>query len=457
MSITIKRFSLLLAFFATTLVIIGQNTGSNSPQGRFGVGVLSLPTLGSSEQMGGISYGLQRNQGVNPGNPASYATSDTLTFIFDFGVSAHSVRMSDGINQRNMMNSNLDFITIQFPLWRGTGGSIGLLPFSKVGYNFGGLRQEANIQFVESYRGTGGLSTLYAGFAWEPLNNLSVGVNIAYLFGNFTHTRVATPREPGSRISEGRFHYALQTVRTNFGVQQTFPLRNARSITIGAVYSPQITMSSDVVELRRLFNVDPWQHPWQHPVEVLSNDTLHNANFQLPHTFGLGFTFTSPRWLFGVDGEVQLWNGIKYNDHIAATNASGINMLDGMTRDNRFNDTFRISTGFEYVRNPFSHLFFHRMRIRGGVSVVNSYTNVNVYDPTSYDFLGLGSFRQYGANIGFGFPVLDFLSGHVSMLNIGFHYTRQQPSHPSMVAQDMFRVSVNINFNELMFFRRLMD
>ena len=456
MSIKTKCFSLLIALLATTSVAFAQNTGSNSPYGRFGFGVLSTPTFGASEQMGGISYGLRRSQQVNPGNPASYSAIDSMTFIFDFGVSGHRAQLNDGVNQRSFTNSNLDYIAILFPLLCGMGASVGLLPFSRVGYTFGGPRWvegAAAGQFWGIHRGTGGLSEMYAGIAWSPISNFSVGMNVAYLFGSFTHTNTVIPAfAPTALTSHNSIHYSLRTLRYNFGVQQTFPLTNNRSITVGAVYTPQISTTSDVTETRGMFISDPFQNPWQSPVQVLPADTIRNASFQLPHSFGLGFTYSTANWLLGIDGEYQLWNGLNYPD-----------ALDGMTRDTRFNDAFRIASGFEFVRNPFSPQFLHRVRIRGGVSFANSYINVNVFDLNTIDptteqplSLGTGSFRQYGANVGLGLPFHDFLTGRLSMVNIGFHYIRQQPNHQFMIAQDMFKISVNINFNESWFFQRLM-
>ena len=81
-----KRIFSLVAFLLITVVIFAQQVGSNSPYSRYGYGLLSNPSLGASEAMGGISYGLRRSQQVNPGNPASYSELDSLTFIFDMGV-----------------------------------------------------------------------------------------------------------------------------------------------------------------------------------------------------------------------------------------------------------------------------------------------------------------------------------------------------------------------------------
>jgi len=84
--------------------------------------------------MGGISYGLRRSQQVNPGNPASYSELDSLTFIFDLGVSGHLAQVNDGSNQRDFYNGNLDYIAMQFPLMRNVGASHrSYSPYSKIG------------------------------------------------------------------------------------------------------------------------------------------------------------------------------------------------------------------------------------------------------------------------------------------------------------------------------------
>src|SRR5690554_7762949 len=135
MNIRKERLLLLFALLTITPVIFAQQVGSNSPYGRYGYGLLSNPSVGASDAMGGLSYGLRRSQHVNPGNPASYSELDSLTFIFDFGIPGHYARLNDGVNQQEFYNGNFDYVAIQFPLLRNMGASIGLLPYSKVGYN----------------------------------------------------------------------------------------------------------------------------------------------------------------------------------------------------------------------------------------------------------------------------------------------------------------------------------
>lgn len=443
MNIKKKRFPLLIAFLTITTVILAQQVGSNSPYGRYGFGVLSNPALGASEAMGGISYGLRRSQQVNPGNPASYSELDSLTFIFDLGVSAQLSSMSDGVNSRDFYNGNLDYIALQFPLFRNMGGSVGLLPYSKVGYNFGNRRSLSDIQYLETYRGTGGLSQVYFGAAWEPFKSLSIGANVSYLFGNFSHSRISTPVTSNALISEGKNRFSIRELKYDLGLQYSYNISNTKSITFGAVYSPQITTKADVYSSVMNYTSDPYQSPNLEPVQIISSDTLSGEGFQIPQTFGAGLTYQTENFLVGVDGTYQLWNNSAYSSQ-----------LDGLTDNNRYNDLYRINAGAEYVIDPYSQNFFNRIRFRGGISYSNSYINVSVSNPESSQNIGMGSYNEYGINIGLGLPFHDLRTGHLSMLNIGFGYSRQDPNSQFMVGQDMFKISVNMNVNELWFFKR---
>lgn len=443
MNIKKKRFPLLIAFLTITTVILAQQVGSNSPYGRYGFGVLSNPALGASEAMGGISYGLRRSQQVNPGNPASYSELDSLTFIFDLGVSAQLSSMSDGVNSRDFYNGNLDYIALQFPLFRNMGGSMGLLPYSKVGYNFGNRRSLSDIQYLETYRGTGGLSQVYFGAAWEPFKSLSIGANVSYLFGNFSHSRISTPVTSNALISEGKNRFSIRELKYDLGLQYSYNISNTKSITFGAVYSPHITTKADVYSSVMNYTSDPYQSPNLEPIQIISSDTLSGEGFQIPQTFGAGLTYQTENFLVGVDGTYQLWKNSAYSSQ-----------LDGLTDNNRYNDLYRINAGAEYVIDPYSQNFFNRIRFRGGISYSNAYINVSVSNPESSQNIGMGSYNEYGINIGLGLPFHDLRTGHLSMLNIGFGYSRQDPNSQFMVGQDMFKISVNMNVNELWFFKR---
>lgn len=445
MNIRKKRFSLLIAFLSITAVIIAQQVGSNSPYSRYGYGLLMNPVPGTSEAMGGISYGLRRSQQVNWTNPASYSKLDTLTFIFDYGVSAHLARMKDEENDpRNFYNGNLDYVAMQFPLFKNVGGSIGLLPHTKMGYNFGDKHSVSNTQSEEHYRGSGGLNRIYGGIAWEPLKYISIGANLSYLFGNFSHSSLIIPGS--GLLGEKKTTYLFRELKYDFGLQATYPVDKSRSITLGAVYSPRLNASADVNPSEMLYGSDPYTSPSLPPSQIFKTDTLRNLSFQLPQTMGVGITYSTSRLLIGLDGTYQLWKNLDYPAQ-----------LDHLSQENRFNNAYRISAGMEYVIDPMSQNFFHRVRLRGGLSYSNSYTNFSVNDPNdpvNGSAKYIGTFNEYGINVGVGLPFRDYMSGHLSMVNIGFGYTRQQPNTDHMIRQDMFKISINMNINEFWFFKR---
>ena len=157
----IKSLFPLLTLWAFASIAFAQQVGTNSLYSRYGYGQLSNPAIGASESMGGISYGLRRSQEVNPGNPASYSSLDTLTFVFDYGISGHYSIYSDGSNKQNLYNGNLDYVAMQFPLIGKIAGSFGLLPYSKVGYSFGREQSTTDFTYQEIYSGSGGLSQVY--------------------------------------------------------------------------------------------------------------------------------------------------------------------------------------------------------------------------------------------------------------------------------------------------------
>lgn len=447
MNITAKRLLSLIAFFTIVLATFAQQVGSNSPYGRYGYGLLSNQTFGASEGMGGISYGLRRSQQVNFGNPASYSKLDSLTFIFDMGVSGHYATFSDGINKQNFYNGNLDYVAMQFPLFHKVGASIGLLPYSKVGYNYGQTRSLSNIVYEEVFRGTGGLSQIYGGIAYEPVKYLSIGANVSYLFGSFTYSNVSMPRTgTGATIGEEKKKYSIRDLKYDIGAQFTYPVNKTGSLTVGAVFTPKVSAKTNVYITEMMFTSDPYSNPNQLPSQILRSDTLSGQQFQLPNTFGLGVTYSNKNFLVGLDGTFQQWSGLKYPD-----------VLDGLTAQNRFNNTYKINAGAEYVIDPYSRNFFDRIRFRAGVSYGNSYANVNVYNPSDNKSIGVGSFKEYGVNVGLGLPFRDSMTGKLSMLNIGFGYSTQRPDLQYMVKQDMLKVTINMNINELWFFKRQFD
>ena len=115
--------------FCIMATITMAQTSTNSPYTRYGLGELSDQHFGNSKAMGGIAYGLRNGLQVNAANPASYTAIDSLTFIFDIGLSLQNANFKENGVSTNAKNSSFDYIAMQYRLCKRMGMAIGFLPY----------------------------------------------------------------------------------------------------------------------------------------------------------------------------------------------------------------------------------------------------------------------------------------------------------------------------------------
>jgi hypothetical protein len=416
------------------LLIPAQGQNTNSPYSRYGYGVLTDQSVGASKAMGGISYGVRGNN-TNPGNPASYSGVDSLTFIFDVGVSYVKSKYNDGTSKQNDDNGGLDYVTMQFPIAKKLGMSIGLLPFSSVGYEFGSVENKNNLIYQNTFSGSGGFNQVYVGLAYQPIRNLSVGANVSYLFGNTTYNRSLNIKNVSGANAEFWFHkLTMNALKFDFGVQYALQVSNKDEIILGAIFSPRIKKSGKIDQQHNIVNTAGTS---------ISGDTAvytgKNAHADIPNTFGVGFTWNrNENITVGADVTYQDWSKVRYSSYLD----------DNLEQSNRFNDRWRVNAGIEYAIAPRERSFFKRMKFRGGFNYSNSYINVK-------NNLGqLGKYNEYGITFGVGLPIKDIsYSGRTSYVNINFEYTNLKPNISNMIKEQYYGVSVNVNINELWFLK----
>lgn len=421
---------LLTALLAIFLIPLkGQNT--DSPYSRYGYGILNNQSIGVSKTMGGVSYGL-RGLSTNPGNPASYSSVDSLTFIFDMGISYKNARLSEGNTAKNYSNGGLDYIAVQFPLAKRVGMSLGLLPFTSVGYSFGETDSK-DVTNTRSYSGEGGLSQVYGGLAYRPLDNLSIGANVSYIFGNTSYTRGLTfPGNPGA-TSQSLYHkLVINMLRFDIGAQYSLDLNKRDNVTIGVVFSPKVKTTGSITKME--YSISSTGTTIQADTTSYNGDEVPT---DLPYKFGAGFMWKRNSNLFvGFDATYETWSKARYSAE----------MEDGLTKSsNRFNDTWRFNAGLEYTIDPRSRSVMKRIKFRGGVSYNNSYINVS-------DSQGKTSgYKEYGATIGFGIPIRDTYTNRSSYINIGFEYKNLAPANSNLIKEQYFGISLGVCLNDLWF------
>lgn len=428
-----KKTLLIAVLIMAISAITAQTT---SPYSRYGYGILKDKAVGPSKAMGGIGYGLRQKYGANPLNPASYSTVDSLTFMFDIGISYTKSKLSEGNVSMTEDNGGLDYITMLFPVAKGLGVSFGVVPYSTVGYRFGGVKTATggDYQYSEYFEGSGGLNDVYIGAGYKlPIDGLSVGANISYTFGSINYLRSLN-----SIGTQDYFKLKRNSFKFDVGAQYDLRLPNSDLLTIGAVFSPKMSA-----------NAKYEQSSTESPYE---GDTIPNIKTDLPMTVGLGFTLVhKERLTIGADVTFQQWEKVRYPETVMGD--------DFMSASDRFNNRLKYAVGAEFITDPYSRNILKRTRLRGGLNYSNSYMNAQTDSEAGGKLAKPYGYKEYGATLGFGFPIRDlkFSGTRTTYVNVNFEYKRIAPERKNMVKEEYFGVSLSLNFNELWFFKRRID
>ena len=85
----------------TTISGAWAQGGTKSPYSQFGIGALSDQSQSMSRGMNGVGYALRQGNQVNTLNPASYSSIDSLTMLFDMGLSGQFTHFEENSVRRN--------------------------------------------------------------------------------------------------------------------------------------------------------------------------------------------------------------------------------------------------------------------------------------------------------------------------------------------------------------------
>lgn len=416
-----KKYLLAVCMLLTLSVtaIYAQNN-TNSPYTRFGYGKLQDGVFGRSQSMGGISLGMRSKGNINPANPAAYTCVDSTSFLFDVGVSGLLSNFSSGANQRTTFTGNLEYVGIQFPLGKIAGMSLGILPYSFVGYSFGyddtlkvnnPVNDSAFMLQKRNFAGNGGINQVYLGLSFNLWRRVSIGANFYYLFGNVDHYRYlyvtsneGSPAYPASYNS----NMHVRSFNTRFGIQYHQPIGKEDELVIGAIYEYKSKLHNTL------------------DITSIAADTISTTNesaFELPSTYGGGITYKhNNRWTVGAD---VLWQDFAKAKYYGATDS--------------LHNRMKVCVGAEYIHNPTGQRYVDRMMWRLGANYTSSYINVR----------GVNT-NDISVTCGVGFPLRTIKS----IVNFNFEYGHIGSQASNMMKEQYFKFGLNISINENWFFKQ---
>lgn len=122
-------------YFYAGIVVAQFNNNTSSPFSRFGLGDLHSYSHGRTTGMGGASLGSRNSRQINMVNPASYTSVDSLSFLFEFGITGRFSQFKNDLGRFSTDDVNFRYFAMSFPVSRRIATSFGLIPYSDVGYD----------------------------------------------------------------------------------------------------------------------------------------------------------------------------------------------------------------------------------------------------------------------------------------------------------------------------------
>lgn len=403
---------IILFILATALGCgIAMSQIVSTPYSKMGYGLLTDNVSSIQRSMGGVGYAMRGGRIVNVMNPASYAHVDSLTFLWDVGIDLTNLWSKEYDNKGYNFGGGLDYLTGHFKVAKGVGAAFGLLPYSSVGYSYGGSIDGGE----ESRSGSGGLNQLFVGVGYEPVKNLSVGLNFAYLFGSTSHTTLIT----STSASYFTRNMKVRDWNAQVGLQYSQPLRTGKDmLTLGATFQP-----------KKSFHGNTWGTKFDtqdNRVDTIGYTSM-NGKYEQPASIGVGVSYNiNHKLTLEADYTYQKWSGAKYLP---------INGYEPETM--HFDDRWKIAGGLQYTPNK-----------RGSYAGAMSFRAGAFYN---HDYLNYGgnNVRDYGASIGVGLPA----PGSKTTVNLGLEWRHRESSPAQLITENYFNITLGVNFNELWFWK----
>jgi len=423
--------SIIIAFIISTPLFGQFNT--YSPYTRFALGDLTHPGIAQNLAMGGTGLAIHEGNRINYINPASFSSLDSTSVFFDVGINSFSNRYETEDYSNTWWNMNLHHVTFASALGKRMGFSVGIIPYSSIGYN---IKQEYNdythgMAMDTYFEGEGGTLNFYAGTSIKLLDRLSVGLTMNYLMGKLTRTRqVNFPMNSNFSSVSSLEEIKLRKPVFTLGLQYKEVIGDKFFFTVGGVYDFKAStdLANEYSVDNEIYSVDPaWINDsvLVDPTYLLGEDTMFNT-LNIPQKFGIGISFGIPdKLIITGDYYIQDWSNSMSGENYKTTRATSMHF------------------GAEYLPDAESIRGYHKLisyRIGGYYS--NSYLMVNDYQ-----------LKDYGITFGVGLPVKTLKSS----LNVAFTLGTRGTTEYNLVKENYGILTFNVTLHDDWFRKRRFD
>jgi hypothetical protein len=364
--------------------------------------------------MGGVGIAVQDDYNLNPINPASYgAISSPITHIYEIGLYIESNRYLTTSKAESKSTGGITNINYWFKFSKWWSASAGLAPYSSVGYNISTTRElgaASNVNYT--YDGSGNLNQLYLGNSFNVVKNLSLGVNVSYIFGSITKNEsIEIPSQSSVLTYENQV--VARKVHADFGLQYRIRLNN-RALVLGLVADNGIK-----------FNGSQKSKLYDENADTLSSETGDDLKYKLPASAGVGLALHSKRSIIAADLKFEKWTSASFSG-----------------QELNFEDSWKFGLGYLYKGNPNAESYLGLASLRAGFYTQNY--------PIKLDGT---NFLTWGLSAGISLPVFDGKSA----INLTYSYDKLGTTNNNLILQNSQKIMIDVVIRDLWGIRRKFD
>tara|TARA_B100000900_G_scaffold311142_1_gene269889 strand:- start:4642 stop:5946 length:1305 start_codon:yes stop_codon:yes gene_type:complete len=430
----IKKLLICVIIVISSIATAQEST--SSPYSFYGLGSLKFKGTVENISMGGISV-YSDSIHINLRNPASY-TGTNLAFYnnearpvkFALGTSFSSTTIETSTASDRYSNSAIDYLAVALPLSK-FGLGFGVLPYSSVGYNLQSRNENNDLQY--RYRGGGGINRAFMGLGYNVSENLKIGLDTQYNFGNISNTSIAFGYNDFGELLQFQSREVnrsyLGGFSFNFGTIFNKKINNSLELTFAASYSPEASIASkNQSEFSTIvIDSDETEFIVDSSIVDLESDNLAETSLVLPSKTNFGIGIGKPRkWFLGVD--YTLLEASKFSNRFVD--------IDNII----FEDAMSLSIGGFFIPkyDSFGN-YWKRIVYRMGMRLEQTGLVINNE-----------SIEEFGISFGVGVPVGRFFSN----ANLAFEWGQRGTTASNLVKETFFNINISLSLNDRWFEKR---
>ncbi len=409
---TVKVLFLLSSVLATSCRLFA---GDGSFYSSFGVGDIITYYGNRSAAMGGTGIASLGDGNINEANPAGLGLLSRTQYSGDFQYQGYA--LNDGTGSLFLSSGNFQAAGLAFPVYSdyNIAFAFSITPFSRRAYAV--KDNEIDEGIIQTFDGTGGLSSAQFSFSFSPVQDLYFGVTTHYLFGNFDDVQQLEFDSVGyfttdadKNISMHGFAFTLGGVFAGF--DKALGISKEKKLNIGATLISGATLSST-------------EQTFQNFSTSQETTSVYTGSTKIPLGFALGLEYdVRDKIIFTGDAQFQQWSQYTY---------MGIHPAE-------IQNSIRFGVGAEFLpTKTLSEPYYRQVTYRAGGYINESYLKINGENINEYFITG-----------GIAVPIF-FAPGSEARLNIGLEYGIRGTTSNGLERDSITRLTISLSGSDSWF------